>query len=427
MSLNPGTRLGAYEITGVLGAGGMGEVYRARDARLGRDVAIKVLPEVLATDPAALARFEREMQTLAALSHPHIVSIFDVGKQHQIAYAVTELLHGETLGDITARGPLPVRKALDYGVQIARALGAAHERGIVHRDLKPGNVFVAGDGHVKVLDFGLARNTAAADAGLTMTGTRPGMVMGTVGYMAPEQARGLAVDHRADIFAFGCVMYEMVSGRRAFERDSAADTLSAILKEDPPPLSGIAASVPPAVDRVVQRCLEKNPEERFQSARDLAFALDALSAPSGGPLNGTSISGPATSRRRLRTIAAAIGILAAVAGAFVLGRALAPAKNGQATTITRLTFDRGLIRDARFASDGETVVYGAAWNGAPLKMFVARLDTRESKPLDLPDGDILALSRTGDMLMSLARRYSSSWTPEGTLARGRLFPSIAAE
>jgi serine/threonine protein kinase len=250
----------------------MGEVYRARDARLGRDVAIKVLPELLATDPDALARFEREMQTLAALSHPHIVSIYDVGKSFDshgslrtgpVAYAVTELLHGETLADITARGALPVRKAIDYGVQIARALGAAHERGIVHRDLKPGNVFVGSDGHVKVLDFGLARNAAAVDAGLTMTGTKPGMVMGTVGYMAPEQARGLAVDHRADIFAFGCVIYEMVSGRRAFERDSAADTLSAILKEDPPPLSGIAASVPPALDRVVQRCLEKTLRSGF--------------------------------------------------------------------------------------------------------------------------------------------------------------------
>jgi eukaryotic-like serine/threonine-protein kinase len=427
MPLNPGTRLGAYEIVAPLGAGGMGEVYRARDVRLGRDVAIKVLPELLATDPDALARFEREMQTLAALSHPHIVSIYDVGRQGSIAYAVTELLQGETLADITARGALPVRKAIEYGVQIARALGAAHERGIVHRDLKPANVFIGSDGHVKVLDFGLARNAAAVDAGLTMSGTRPGMVMGTVGYMAPEQARGLAVDHRADIFSFGCVMYEMVSGRRAFERDSAADTLSAILKEDPPPLAGIASPVPPSLDRVVQRCLEKNPEERFQSARDLAFALDALSAPSGAPISGTSVSGPARSIPRWRKVATAIVLLAAIAGAFVLGRALAPARNGQATTISRLTFDRGVIRNARFASDGETVVYGAAWNGAPLKMFVARLDTKESKPLDLPDGDILALSTTGDMLMSLARRYSSSWTPEGTLARGRLFASSARE
>jgi eukaryotic-like serine/threonine-protein kinase len=426
MPLNPGTRLGAYEIVAPLGAGGMGEVYRARDSRLGRDVAVKVLPELLAADPDALARFEREMQTLAALSHPHIVSIYDVGRHNQIAYAVTELLQGETLADITDRGALSVRKAIDYGAQIARALGAAHERGIVHRDLKPANVFVGSDGHVKVLDFGLARNAAAVNAGVTMSGTRPGMVMGTVGYMAPEQARGLAVDHRADIFSFGCVMYEMVSGRRAFQRDSNADTLSAILKEDPPPLSDIAASVPPALDRVVQRCLEKNPEERFQSARDLAFALEALSAPSGAPVSGPSIAaGPWT--WRWRKVAAAIALLAGLAGAFVLGRAFAPGANATGLTITRLTFDRGMIRNARFASDGETVVYGAAWNGGPLKMFAARLDTRESKPMDLPDGDVLAVSRSGDLLISLARRYTGAWTPEGTLARGRLFSSSVRE
>jgi hypothetical protein len=426
MPLSPGTRLGAYEIIGLVGTGGMGEVYRARDTRLGRDVAIKVLPETLAADPDALARFEREMQTLAALSHPHIVSIYDVGRESQIAYAVTELLHGETLADLMARGPLPARKAIDYGMQIARALAAAHERGIVHRDLKPGNVFVGNDGHVKVLDFGLARNAATMDAGLTMTSTRPGIVLGTVGYMAPEQARGLAVDHRADIFAFGCVMYEMVSGRRAFERDSVADTLSAILKEDPPPLSAITNTVPASLERLILRCLEKNPEERFQSARDLTFALDALSTPSGAPATGASAGGP-RSRRPWRTVVSVAATAIALAAAFVIGRALAPTANGEATTITRLTFERGLIRDARFASDGETVVYSAAWNGGPLKLLVARLDTRESKPLDVPDGDILALSKGGDLLISLARRYVSAWTPEGTLARGRLFSSSVRE
>src|SRR5204862_283362 len=193
--------------------------------------------------------------------------------------------------------------------------------------------------------------------------------MGTVGYMAPEQARGLVVDHRADIFSFGCVVYEMISGRRAFERDSAADTLSALLNEDPPPLSGSGLAIPPALERVVQRCLEKNPEERFQSARDLAFALDALSTPTAAPVTSTSIGATGSTRRR-RAVAVAAFLLAALAAAFVLGRALAPATDGQATTITRLTFDRGLIRDARFAADGETIVYGAAWNGAPLKIFM---------------------------------------------------------
>jgi hypothetical protein len=421
MSLTPGSRLGHYEIVGAIASGGMGEVYRARDPRLGRDVAIKVLPPILATDPDALARFEREMKTLAALSHPHIIAIYDVGRQESTAYAVTELLYGETVADLVARGPLPRRKTIDYGVQIARAVGAAHERGIVHRDLKPANVFVCTDGHIKVLDFGVARSTTSADGALTMTGTTPGLVMGTVGYMAPEQARGLAVDHRADVFAFGCVLYEMISGRRAFQRDSAADTLSAVLKEDPPPLFSTAGAVPAPLERVVQRCLEKNPEERFQSARDLAFALEALSTPTGVSNSVLVTAQPATAWRR-RTALAAVTALA-LAGAFLLGRALAPAPAADVPTITRLTFDRGIIRSARFASDGETVVYGAGWNGAPLKVFVVRLDTKESKPLDLPDGDILAVAKSGDMLLSLARRYLGSWMPDGTLARGRLFSS----
>ena len=427
MSLSPGARLGAYEITGTLGVGGMGEVYRARDARLGRDVAIKVLPAHLAVDPDALARFDREMKTLAALSHPHIVAIYDVGQDGATAYAVTELLDGDTLAAIIARGPAPVRKAIEYGVQIARALGAAHDRGIVHRDLKPANVFVTSDGHVKVLDFGLARATMVADTSAdsaTMPGTTPGIVMGTVGYMAPEQARGLPVDHRADILAFGCVMYELVSGRRAFGGSTAADTLSAILKEDPPALSGIIAATPPALDRVIHRCLEKSPAERFQSARDLAFALDALSSGSG-----TAISGavPAASPRRWPRPAAAAAALTALAATFLLGRTLAPAPAAEPLTLKRLTFLNGVVRSARFAPDGDTIVYGAAWNGAPLKLFLARTDTAESRTLELPDGDVHAVSKSGEMLLSIGRHYTSSWTPDGTLARAQLFSSSVRE
>jgi eukaryotic-like serine/threonine-protein kinase len=430
MPLSPGTRLGAYEIVAPIGAGGMGEVYRARDARLGRDVAIKVLPAAFATDPDALARFEREMKTLAGLSHPHIIAIYDVGHDGPTAYAVTELLDGETLADIVSRGPVPVRKAIEYGAQIARALAAAHDRGIVHRDLKPANVIITSDGHIKVLDFGLARSVTAANEGATAATTSPGLVMGTVGYMAPEQARGLPVDHRADIFAFGCVMYELVAGRRAFERASAADTISAILKEDPTPLSGANLAVPPALERVIQRCLEKEPAERFQSARDLAFALsfsqsdDALSFGAIGPSSGQTAATPPRLWRRLGTAAA---IIAAVAGAFVLGRALSTSGTGQPPTMTRLTFERGVIRTARFAPDEGTIVYGASWNGAPSKIFVARADTAESKLLDLPSGEVLAVSKAGDMLLSLGRRYLTPWTSDGTLARARLFGSSARE
>jgi eukaryotic-like serine/threonine-protein kinase len=422
MALSTGTRLGAYEIVGIIGSGGMGEVYRARDARLGREVAIKVLPAALAADPDALARFEREMKTLASLSHAHIVAIHDVGREGMVAYAVTELLDGETLAAILERGPVPVRKVVEYGIQIARALAAAHDRGIVHRDLKPGNVFVTGDGQIKVLDFGLARSTALAADGATMSSTTPGLVMGTVGYMAPEQARGLAVDHRADIFAFGCVIYELVSGRRAFQRGSTADTLSAILNEDPPPLSGTTAPVQPALDRLIQRCLEKNPAERFQSARDLAFALEGLSSGTGAPISAIV---PAQARPRRAAIAAAVALVAGLAGMFFLGRWLAPAPATEPITLKGLTSERGVIRTARFAPDAETIVYGAAWNGAPLKVFTARTDTGWSKRLDLPDADVQAVSKSGELALSIGRTYPTSWTGDGTLGRTRLFsPSV---
>ncbi len=429
MALAAGTRLGPYEIVGALGAGGMGEVYRARDARLGRDVAIKVLPPHLSADPDSLARFEREMKTIGALSHPHIIAIYDVGQaratgaRDEIAYAVTELLEGETLGALIARGPVPVRKAIDYGVQIARGLAGAHERGIVHRDLKPENIFITTGGHVKVLDFGLARDAASAawvgDA-QTAVQTNPGIVLGTVGYMAPEQARGLATDHRADIFSFGCVLYEMVSGHRAFRKESIADTLSAILKDDPPALSGTHVGVPAALERVVHRCLEKNPGERFQSARDLAFALDDLTT--SGAATGATIA-VATPKPWLRlALLAALVVATALAG-WTLGRSSADAIPRQHTGMVRLTHDRGTIRNGRFAPDGQTIVFGAAWNGAPYKMFVTRADTGESNPLDLPAGDITAISGAGDMLISLGRHYLSSWVAEGTLARVPLFSS----
>ena len=434
MALAAGARLGPYEIVGALGAGGMGEVYRARDARLGRDVAIKVLPPHLANDPDSLARFEREMKTIGALSHPHIIAIYDVGKaraardRDETAYAVTELLEGETLGALIARGPLPVRKAIDFGAQIARGLAGAHERGIVHRDLKPENIFVTTGGHVKVLDFGLARDAASSawtgDAP-TAVQTNAGIVLGTVGYMAPEQARGLATDHRADIFSFGCVLYEMVSGHRAFRRESIADTLSAILNDDPPALSGTHVGVPPALERVVHRCLEKNPAERFQSARDLAFALDALTT-SGGATTGATIA-VATQKPWARLALFAALIVATALGGWALGRRSADAIPKQQTELVRLTHDRGTIRNGRFAPDGQTIVFGAAWSGAPYKMFVTRADTAEFNPLDLPAGDVTAIAPSGDMLISLGRHYLSSWVAEGTLGRVPLFSSAPRE
>ena len=319
MPLSPGARLGPYDIVAPIGAGGMGEVYRARDARLGRDVAIKVIPASVATDPDRLGRFEREAQAAASLSHPNIVSVFEFGTHDNQPFVVMELLEGETLrqrlaatpaergSDATKHAGLPVRKAIEYAVQIARGLAAAHDKGLVHRDLKPENIFLLDDGHVKILDFGLARAAASQESsGATATVaalTDPGVVLGTIGYMAPEQVRGRAVDARADLFAFGAVLYEMLTGGRAFQRDTPADTMTAILKEDPPDLTVVRADLPPALDRIVRHCLEKNPAERFQSARDVAFALDALSGSAATTVIAAQIPSGATERPRGRVSA----------------------------------------------------------------------------------------------------------------------------
>ncbi|MGE5835735.1 MAG: serine/threonine-protein kinase, partial [Acidobacteriota bacterium] len=282
-----GTTLGPYTLLAKLGEGGMGEVYRAHDTRLNRTVAIKVLPNHLANDPLARSRFVREGQALAALAHPNLVAIYDVGTANGVSFAVMELVDGETLREKLLNGRLPVRRAVDYAVQIARGLAAAHDKGLVHRDLKPANIIVAADGHVKILDFGLAKTIDASERGAdsrpeaeTAVQTDPGMVMGTVGYMAPEQVRGLATDARTDLFAFGAVLYEMLTGRRAFDRESPAETMTAIVKDDPPAMPA-TLDVPPALDRIVRRCLEKRPDDRFRSAADLAFQLDTLSSPTG--------------------------------------------------------------------------------------------------------------------------------------------------
>ena len=284
MTLSSGTKLGPYEILAPIGAGGMGEVYRARDERLKRSVAVKVLPPSFTQDTDRLKRFEQEAQAAGSLNHPNITAVFELGSYEGSPYIVSELLEGETLRARVSGGALPVRKATDYAIQMARGLAAAHEKGIVHRDFKPENVFVTNDGRVKILDFGLAKLTQADGAVGPQTNfptaspaTEPGVVMGTLGYMSPEQVKGKTADARSDIFAFGAVLYEMLSGARAFHRDTAAETMSAILREEPPDLSATNKSVQPGLERVVRHCLEKNPEERFHSAHDLAFDLEALS------------------------------------------------------------------------------------------------------------------------------------------------------
>jgi serine/threonine protein kinase len=319
MPVEVGTQFGPYVIAGAVGAGGMGEVYRARDARLDRDVAIKVIPASVARDPDRVARFEREAKAVAALSHPNILTIHDTGTVGETLYVVMELLAGETLGDRLKQGPLPVRKACEVGGLVARGLAAAHDKGLVHRDLKPDNIFLTDDGQVKILDFGLARSTippgstSATRAALTDAGT----VLGTVGYMAPEQVRGQVADARADLFALGVVLHEMLSGQRAFARGTAAETMTAILNEDAPDLSLGTRPVPTALERIVRHCLEKNPAERFQTARDVAFALDSLA---GSASSGTAVSpDPSTSRRSWERTAWAVATLSLAALAAWLG------------------------------------------------------------------------------------------------------------
>ena len=354
MTLSAGTRLGSYEILAPLGAGGMGEVYRARDRKLDRDVAVKVLPPAVAAEPDTLARFEREAKAVAALSHPNILAIFDFGTDGGVSYAVTELLEGETLRGRLDTGPIAQKQAVDYAVQIAKGLTAAHEKGIVHRDLKPDNVFVSKDGHVKILDFGLAKKVEAVareeqTSAPTGTGhTEPGTVMGTMGYMSPEQVRGLPVDHRSDLFSFGTILYEMLAGRKAFKKDTASDTIAAILKEEPPELMQSGRNVSPALDHIVKHCLEKDRDQRFQSARDVAFALSEASSPS--TTSGAQIALRPAGRSRTLAVIVAVVVLAAT-GFFLVGRAHRGAgRGGGVKRVAVLPFENlGAPEDDYFA------------------------------------------------------------------------------
>jgi eukaryotic-like serine/threonine-protein kinase len=396
MALMSGARLGPYEIVSPLGAGGMGEVYRGRDGRLGREVAIKILPLEFRSDRERLLRFEQEARAAAALNHPHILAVHDIGEHNGLSYIVSELLEGETLREHLA-GPsprrLPARKAVEYAVQIARGLAAAHDKGIVHRDLKPENIFVTAGGHVKILDFGLAKHVQPEPAAAAVTGalaTDPGVVLGTVGYMAPEQVRGQPSDHRADIFAFGAMLYEMLSGRRAFEGQSGADTMTAILTKDPQPLPVTDAPIAPALARIVDRCLEKSPSARFQSTHDLGFALEGLSTDSG-------VSGAApTSRRRLPAWlpwALAAASLMALVGTAALAIAFYGRPRDTALPVRFLLAPPGtsatFSATSNFLSvspDGRHLAFvGANAAGTPV-IWVRPLDSLEARPLAGTDG-----------------------------------------
>src|SRR6516225_321616 len=378
VSLKPGTRVGEYEVSKLIGSGGMGEVYQARDLRLARNVAIKVLPSFLTNDPDRLRRFEQEARAAAALNHPNILAVYQMGFYNGAPYVVSELLEGHTVRELVKGGPLSWRNATEYGVQIVRGLAAAHGKGITHRDLKPENLFVTKDGHVKILDFGLAKVTHTSKPNHTVT--EAGMVMGTVGYMSPEQVRGEAVDYRTDFFAFGAILYEMLSGQRAFNEPTAADTMSAILNQDPPGISQLQPTTPPALQRVVQRCLEKNREQRFQSASDLAFALEALSD--------SAITSPVAVRdqnsKKPNRVRAAVAGVAVALGALVAAYwwMQQPLPEPKVSNYVQLTHDG--LQKSLIGTDGLRIYLGLGGSGNSGPQGIAEISVSGGAPKRMP-------------------------------------------
>jgi serine/threonine protein kinase len=429
MALAAGTRLGQYEIVAPLGAGGMGEVYRARDARLKREVAVKVMPADVASDKERLQRFEAEAQAASVLSHPGILAVHDFGTHEGLTYLVTELLEGETLRTRLQSGTLPVRKAIEIGVQVAQGLAAAHGKGILHRDLKPENLFLTRDGHVKIIDFGLAKIMAplggALATGATVEAgikTEPGAVLGTIRYMAPEQLRGQAVDARADLFSFGAVLYEMIAGRPPFAGASSIETATAVLKEEPPPLAKTGRELPPGVELIVRRCLEKHADDRYQSARDLAFQLQAL--PQMTASAASLMTGPLPSDRSrslfLPILAGGAALLAfgVVAGRMSAPRTAAtpgsmPSSAPTPPTYTRLTYQPCFIDNARFAANAADVIYTV--DPADPEGGIYSLQSGEINPVpaSAPQASLAAVSVKGDV----AELLGHSTLP--TLAVGR--------
>lgn len=388
MNLTTGTRVGPYEVIAAIGAGGMGEVYRARDPRIARDVAIKILPAVFASSPDRLARFEREAKTTGSLNHPNLLVVFDLGSHEGSPYLVTEYLEGETLRQRLERGPVPIRKAVSWATQIAEGVAAAHEKGIIHRDIKPENVFLSRDERVKLLDFGLAKlifdEAPSADDGDTRARhTDAGTVLGTPGYMAPEQVRGEAVDERADIFALGILLAEAATGVHPFQRATRVEMMSAILQAEP----ALGESVPAGLAQIIERMLAKNPPARFQSMADVGFALRLLA--------GSNTSGE--SSPAVRSARAAVT---------------------HERDFLSLTLRRGRISSARFADDGG-IIYGAAWEGNPVEIFYATAGSLEARSLGIPGADLLSVSPTGDLAISLGRQFLGGWASIGTLARVR--------
>jgi Tol biopolymer transport system component len=395
-----GQLLGHYRILEKIGSGGMGEVYRASDDRLAREVAVKVLKPEFANHQDRLRRFEQEARSAAALNHPNIVAIYDLGLHDGAPYIVSELLKGKTLRQRLNEGPLPPRAAANYGVQIAQGLIVAHEMRIVHRDLKPENLFITQENRLKILDFGIAKlitRESSDDRSIQnmTTQTKAGSVLGTVAYMSPEQLRGRPVDHRSDIFSFGAILFEILSGKRAFAGETEVDTMTAVLKDDPPELASFGREVAPAFEQIIRHCLEKEPENRFQSARDLAFAMETLGDTAAVRLAPASRAGRPQLRRWPIVVLAAVFVTAL---GIALGYLFLPRSH---PTYHRATFQRGTIYTARFSPDGRTLLYSASWNGRPLQIYSTLPDSLLARPLDLAPADLLALSRSSELALSM--------------------------
>jgi Tol biopolymer transport system component len=446
LALQAGTKLGPYEILSPLGAGGMGEVYRARDPRLQREVAVKVLPRDLSQDAERLRRFEQEARAASALNHPHILAVYDLGTHDGAPFLVSELLEGESLRERLSAGPVPVRKAVEIAGQMARGLAAAHEKGIVHRDLKPDNVFLTKEGRVKILDFGLAKlihpetsQSKLAAAPTRGPSTEAGVVLGTVGYMSPEQVRGVPVDHRTDIFALGAILYEMLSGRRAFQRGSPAETMSAILRDDPADLDVSDRGIPPVLERIVRHCLEKNPEERYRSAHDLAFDFEALSGSSFARPMAEPIAPTAPRSRRVLWLWPAAVALALAVG-WLLGQMRVPRTTPAPTPrlhFTQLTDVGGAESFPALSPDGATFVYERE-HGGDIDLFLQRVggtnatnltphcDQDDTGASFSPDGRFIAyrsecagpgifiMGATGESPKRVADfGFGPTWSPDG--------------
>ncbi len=437
MTQSAGTRLSSYEIVRWLGAGGMGEVYRARDTKLSRDVALKVLLPELADDADRLARFESEARTASAMNHPNIVTIYEIGRAEGTSFIAMELVEGRTLRELLVDGPLPAKRVVSLAAQLSEGLAKAHAAGIVHRDLKPENVMVTRDGLVKILDFGLAklvrRGFEGSDGSTLETmprGTHAGTILGTVGYMSPEQASGEPADFRSDQFSLGSLLYELAAGRRAFERPTEAQTLSAIIEAEPAPLRAAAPKLPASFAGIVERCLSKDPDDRYGSTRDLARDLAAQRDQSSV----ASASGiAAVPGRRLRLSPAALAGAALIAAAvavltFVAGQRVQARRDREAPPPKRtaMTFRRGFLTGARFASDGQTIVYSAAWDGRPSEIFTTRVGSTESRSLGITTADILAVSSAGEMAVRLGCTAPAA-NCSGTLARVPLAGGVPRE